>query len=327
MSFADIKMQDKAIGFIRSSMSSGRLPHSMLFVGPESVGKKLAAVTLAKALHCGRKGPSDCCDVCASCGDIAAFSHPDVYRVAPEGAANRIKIAKTRYIRERMGLRPFGRGCKVFLVEDAHLLADEAANSMLKTLEEPPSDSYIVLIADDVNKVLPTIRSRCQWVVFSAAGSAEVERFLKGAHGAGAEEARFLARFSEGRIGKAVRLKSGGTLKKRDAVAEGFNAGNVIMDEDPAFLAKKSEGGLDTFDLLISWYRDIFMLASGADASLVTNADRWDLLREDPLANSEHKARKALAAVIRARSDIEKNVNPKLVMADLVCGIERLRGA
>jgi len=317
MSFKDIKLQDKAVEFLKRSIEKERLPHGLLLFGPEAVGKRVAALNLAKTLNCEIERASDCCDKCLSCSKINKLTHPDVTWLEPEGPGNKIRIEKIRAMKETIALKPSEGRVKFFIIEKAHLLADEAANSMLKTLEEPPKDSVIILITDDINRVFSTLRSRCQWVLFSASRPEDIRGFLIDRYDLPQRDASFLAHFSEGRIGRAIAMKDEGSLRWKNEVLDRFSKEAIIFDEDPFFFKNKRERLLNMIDVIASWYRDLFILKSGGDVSVLVNADRMEDLRSKADLLSLDEAKDILNETLKTRYYIERNVNPKLALTNL----------
>ena len=318
MSFKDIWLQDKAVEFLKKSIKNKRLSHSLLFFGPEGVGKHLAALTLAKALNCEADTQADSCDKCASCHKITSGNHPDIHWIVPEGAGNVIKIERIRAMRERISLRPFEGRTKVFIIDKAHSLAPEAANSILKTLEEPPKDTIIILITDDLNRIFATIKSRCQWVLFSQARPDDAKKALTDNYGLTDSNAHFLAHLSSGRIGKAISLKDSGGLHYKNDVLDKFSQKDVIFNEDPLFFDAKREEILDQLDIIISWYRDLFILKNNGDESLVVNVDRISDLKAKADTLSHQKIQDILGEALKTRTYIGRNANPKLALTNLV---------
>lgn len=322
MSFGDIKLQDRAIQFLSSSIENKRISHSLLFFGPEGVGKKFTAMMLAKALNCETKGPLDCCDRCLSCEKIDGFCHPDVNWIEPEGAGNKIRIERIRGLRKNIALKPFEGRVKFFIIERSHLLNDEAANCILKTLEEPPKASIIILITDDLNKIFPTIRSRCQWVLFSSARPERLKEVLIKGYNLTDKDAHFLSHFSEGKIGKAIAMKKTGGLDWKNKILDSFSKEAIIFKEDPFFFNNTREEILNQMDIITSWYRDIFILKNGGDSSLLINIDRTADLRLKADSLSKERIRDILDETLKTRTYIERNVNPKLALTNLARMVE-----
>ena len=176
MSLADVQGQDHALESIKGSLASKHVAHAWLFQGPDGVGKELAALGFAQALTCPEK-PYEGCGVCSSCVRISKRNHPDVTWLMPEdelitrGLAGRsdfdhtpsrdIRIEQVRKLQERLAFRALEAPHKVALIVTAHAMNPPAQNALLKTLEEPPRDTILVLVSSAPDKLLPTIRSRC----------------------------------------------------------------------------------------------------------------------------------------------------------------------
>lgn len=318
MSFANIKLQNKAIDFIKRAIKKEKLPHSLLFFGPDSIGKKLTALTLAKALNCENNTANNCCDQCPACKKIDKHIHPDVALMGPEDLSNAVKISSIRAMQKKIVLKPFEGKAKVFIIDRSHLLTEEAANSLLKILEEPPRESFIILITDQLGKLFPTVRSRCQWVLFSQSKPKDLKEILIKEKGLIEAHAHFLSHLSEGRIGKAILMKEDDALEYKNKILDGFTQENIILKEDPLFFNKKRVELLHLLDVLISWYRDMLILKSKADDALVINADRIDDLKRQSEKTGFEGIKELLADTIKTRKYLEQNVNPKLALASLV---------
>ena len=171
MSFQDIIGQDRAIRILRKTLERGKIPSSYLFAGESGIGKRMTAVNLAKALNClavqendRQSSVYDCCDMCSSCGKIAKNIHPDVRLITPEN--NQIKIEEIREIEEILSLKAFEGKYKIVIVDEAEAMNQFSANAFLKTLEEPPEHSLIILVSSNPDRLPDTIRSRCSRINF-----------------------------------------------------------------------------------------------------------------------------------------------------------------
>ena len=164
----EIRGQDRAIAHLRQALSTGRVPHAYLFAGPAHGGKHATGLALAAALNCDR-APNEGCGTCATCERILSGVHPDVQTLERTGAARIINIKTVRQqVVAAVGLPPHEARARVFLVEEANDLQGPGANALLKTLEEPPARTHFVLATVAPDKLLPTIRSRCQKLTFAA---------------------------------------------------------------------------------------------------------------------------------------------------------------
>ena len=161
MSWNDIFGQELAKRTLTAHLDSGKVAGAYLFAGPEGVGKRLLALEFAKALNCSSDG-SRPCDACTVCQQITRGVHPDVHRIVPVGASNQIRIDDIRQMLGRIGLRPYSARVQVAILERVERLTEEAANSLLKSLEEPTTTTCFVLTTEQLPHCLSTIVSRCQ---------------------------------------------------------------------------------------------------------------------------------------------------------------------
>jgi DNA polymerase III subunit delta' len=166
VTLGQIRGQARAVELLRRAMAQGRVPHAYLFTGPPRVGKSTAALALAAAMNCER-APGEGCGECAACDRIARGLHPDVVALERQGASQTVPIEAIRkQVIPVLGLPPHEARARFFLFDEASALLDPAANALLKTLEEPPARSHFVLCTSSVGELLPTIRSRCQRIIF-----------------------------------------------------------------------------------------------------------------------------------------------------------------
>ncbi len=183
MSFSRILGQDRPKHILNKTLRNGCIPHAYLFYGQESVGKKLAAIELAKALNCEVSGPVDGCDGCPSCRKIDERTHPDFFLLEPEKSSPSardatLKIDAIRELQKKLIYLPYEGQTKVVIIDSAECMNPQAANSFLKTLEEPPSKTIIILIASNPYQVLPTLVSRCQGIRFYPLTAEAIQKII-----------------------------------------------------------------------------------------------------------------------------------------------------
>lgn len=204
--------QPAAVNAVRGMLGS-RVPHAVLLVGPPSVGKASLADDLAAALLCtGAAGADRPCRTCRGCRLVEHGNHPDLHRVEPDGPGGQIRIGASqhpepgtvRWLAATVALMPVEGGERVAIVRDAHRMNEDAQSALLKTLEEPPAATTLILCADDEERLMPTVRSRCARVRLGAVGPRDVERLLADRGLADAPTAARLARITAGRPGLAV---------------------------------------------------------------------------------------------------------------------------
>jgi DNA polymerase III subunit delta' len=204
LELSEILGQERVVAMLRQAIARNTLHHALLFAGPEGIGKRTTALALAAHLLCRARG-NDACGACAACFQVAAGTHPDLHRESfaeddKKQKRSSMVIEQVRGINVVLGARAFAGGKKIVIFEEAQALTEEAQNAFLKTLEEPPGDALIILVAHNASALRPTVRSRCQRVAFSPLSQASVETILRERLDRSADDARMLAAFSEGSL-------------------------------------------------------------------------------------------------------------------------------
>jgi DNA polymerase III subunit delta' len=256
--FADIRGHESTQALLRAAVSQQRLPHAWLFAGPDGVGKHAMAMALAAWLQC-EAGGDDACGVCAACRQIAASSHPDVLLVAVAAGKKEIGVDRARDVKRFTQLQPVRGRLKIAVIDDAHMLTVAAQNALLKTLEEPPARSLVILVANNADALLPTVRSRCQRVSFLPLPAAAVADVLM-AQGTDPAAAQELASIADGSPGRALALGSALLGARRAPLAQALAAlGNAryvaLMQLAHELNQPESDVGAK-LELLLSQYRD-----------------------------------------------------------------------
>jgi DNA polymerase III delta' subunit len=199
--------QPSALGLIRRAVESERPPHALLLVGPSGVGKTTLAMDLAAGLLCLAADPgARPCRACAACHKVEHGNHPDLHRLAPEGAGQQIRVAQIQALASDLALLPLEGRFRIALIEAAQRMNIDAQNALLKTLEEPPAKVVLILCADDSAGLLPTVVSRCARARLGPVGGESIAELLGERGLADASRAASLARLSGGRPGIAMAL-------------------------------------------------------------------------------------------------------------------------
>jgi DNA polymerase-3 subunit delta' len=301
----------KVVDRLRGKLREGRFPHGLIFSGPEGVGKRTFALMIAKALNCTKAQPGDFCDECSSCRKISSEVHPDVVKITVEEDATQIKIAQIRRVLGVLELQPLEGRNKVFIVDPSDLLNIEAANALLKGLEEPPEKSFFILLTVNVHELLLTVRSRCQVYHFTPLSIDELRR-----HGVTDELA---ARWSQGSIGRARAMDAERVKNERETLM-GFleTVVNAREEEFQDLMAASAELGRakQDFDhhmeILTVLVGDLLYLKEGMPDRVV-NLDARERL--DRLASSVSIERllKTAEFLRFVESALKSNVNRQMM--------------
>src|SRR5262245_24857002 len=224
MPFRDVIGHRKLVALLSRSIERDTIPPSLIFAGPDGVGKRLVALSTAQALNCldprRQKSPTpdgvgyDACGVCPACARIERELHPDVVVVKP-GDSGSIKVDPIRDIIERVGYRPFEGRRRVVIIDEADALVPQAQNALLKTLEEPPSSSVFILVSARADSLLPTVQSRCPRLRFHRLGPDDVAAALIRS-GKKESDAHAIAALANGSIGAALDVDAEALVEARD---------------------------------------------------------------------------------------------------------------
>lgn len=206
------------IAHLKRNIAEEKFPHAVIFSGAEGIGKRLAAEICAAALLCENPVDGSPCGVCESCHLVAARSHPDFYIVEAEETktTRNIKIGQIRAMQNEAALRPMNSSRRVVIIDGAELMNKAAANCLLKTIEEPPSQTIFILLTANRASLLMTIRSRCMSVHFDKLTPAQIKDELIN-RGVEAQEAQRLSVIADGSFGRALTLKDSGGAELREA--------------------------------------------------------------------------------------------------------------
>src|SRR5215471_6301381 len=230
MPFSDIVGNDRMKPLLRRAVREGRVGQSLIFAGPDGIGKRRFAAALAQALNCERPIDGDACGKCGQCFKVAHGEHPDVviYHKNPDGQF--IKIDQMREMAAEAQFKPFEGKRRVMIVDEADRLNIRAANAILKALEEPPESSLIILVTSRPYSLLDTIRSRCQVLSFAPLSPAELESHLEANYKRPIGKNQLVARLAAGSIGRAVSIDIAQYLAERDMMINLVEAALVRGD-------------------------------------------------------------------------------------------------
>lgn len=254
------------------------------------------------------------CDACVSCRKIDTLNHPDVFLLTPEKGGSSIKIEMIRLLTKDIAMKPYEGRVKVYIIDEAAHMTEEAQNALLKTLEEPPSESVIILIAENLNEIPQTIISRSQVVRFFPLGIGEVKKILANDYSVEGAKAHILSHISSGRLGEALKYRDTDFFDKRSRVLSAL-LNDTFLDSD---MDKVSKDQIRMYlDIMLSWYRDIITRKAGAGSSILINIDMEDHIDREARRHSFDYLDSMINQIILTNSLLDRNVNQKLAMSVL----------
>jgi DNA polymerase-3 subunit delta' len=281
-------------------VSTGRMGHAYLFVGPKDTGKTETALTIAQLVNCEAAQAKPCFE-CPSCRKIANGNHPDV--MVMEEDEGSIKIEQIRFLVGRLQLKAYEAKTKVFIIRLVETMTLQAANSLLKTLEEPASNTLMILTTANPEANLDTIRSRCHLVKFFPA-SLEHMREALGDDPA----AQFLSVYTDGCVGQAKQLQEQDFMRLKGQIIDGFLNGS--NDESSKKSAEK-EDVKESLRIFLSIIRDAYFLKTGVSPEALMNADRFTQVKE--LSTHSFEELSAIyQQVVRTTGLLNENFNAKM---------------
>ena len=321
MAFKDILGHEKPIRLLQQAIKTDKVVHSYLFLGNEGIGKKHVALQFSKALNClgGGNETGEACDHCISCKKVDGGQHPDVLLLEPEN--HTLKVEQVRQMQRDLAYRPYEGRRRVCIIAAADRMAPNMSNTLLKTLEEPPLHTVIILLANNSRLLLATILSRCQAVRFNPLPVSLVAQWLVKEKGVNTDEAHLLASLSEGSPGRALALQEEmGEIPRVDLLKGWLGARSLsleAMEQWAESLPSDRERLVSVLEVGKTLLRDLIMVKAVQDPSKLIHVDlrekmesiaaQWDL---PALLNRIDVLHQTLLAVSPGRG----NANTKLAL-------------
>jgi len=326
--------QDHLLNRLEPSLKQRRQSHAYLLCGPPHVGKMALAINLSQAVNC-LEGPGVPCGSCTQCARIAAGHHADILTLVPgqgeEGRSPKtvIGIDAIKEVIHRVSLNPFEGQFSVVIIDGAESMSDEAANALLKTLEEPPPNTMFLLLTADEGAILPTVRSRCQSMnLIPIPKNQMVERLIE-SHQATPEMADQLFRLSRGCLGWAIgALEDHQVLEQRQADLEklqetldaGLETRFTYANEVASLFGSDRDAAKDLLALWLRWWRDLLLIKEGAEEFL-HNSDHAESLKSQASGLSTTEIVQFTNRLMQTLSNLDSNVSPRLAMEVLMLNL------
>jgi DNA polymerase III subunit delta' len=319
------QIQSNVAKMLTNSITKNRLAHAYLFEGGRGTGKVEASQLVAKTLFCKKKNAMDPCGVCVDCKRIDSGNHPDVHIVQPDGQS--IKIQQIRDLQKEFSYTGVESKKKMYLIQHADKMTVQAANSLLKFLEEPNRETMAILMTEQVHRILDTIISRCQTLSFSPLSPDRLIEELKKE-----DILDFMAKTSASLTNN---LDEALVICNDEWFAQ---ARNIVIKLNEVLLQRPHQALLSIqddwighftereqydrgFDLLLLWYKDLLYIQLGEERNVVF-LDGLTLLKQQALHSSQKRVANQLTAILEAKKRLNANVNPHLLMEQLVLRLQ-----
>ena len=329
--------QTRAVSLLKRSLERKAVAHAYLFVGPSHVGKMTLALNLAQALNCEAAEPP--CGECLSCQKIASAKHADVQIIGLTTDGNsteakpraEISIDQIRQMQHSASLPPFEGNYKVFIIDGAEQLSSEAANCLLKTLEEPVGKVIFILLATNDQFLPATVISRCQRLELSPLAATEVEAALTSRWDIESPRAKLLARLSHGRLGWALSATLDDSLlqQRTDRMQRLLDITNADYEERFTYAAElatqfnqKRRSVQEILALWLDWWRDLLLIKVGYNEA-ITNVDLEATLVDSARGYNLTWIRAFINSIQAAGEQLRQNANPQLVLEVLMLSIPK----
>jgi DNA polymerase-3 subunit delta' len=335
MPFREVLGQQRVIRVLQKALATDNLPHAFLFYGTEGVGRFKTALALAGALFCG-SAQGDACGECPDCRRVQQETHPGLSVIRPlskkgekdwivDPDRGEIRIDQVRELQKWFSMRSFEGGWRVCILDGAEKMNPAAANALLKTLEEPPPDSLLVLVGPTKTQLPLTVVSRCQSLYFPPVPCAEIEEFLRRNPGELApEDLSLAAALSGGSVGRALHSDPEWVSGERrrwlrrltDCIGSGSSVSTVSLAEELA----GSDRLAQVLELFLLWFRDLALFRGIGDADRLLNRDLVDEIQEISERRDTLNWVGKVRIVQQARADLagRQNLNTRLVMETML---------
>jgi len=319
VSFKGILGHEAVVSFLIQAIKNDKVAHAYIFKGPSGIGKASIAVNFAKALNCGIASDDIPCGGCPSCKKIDSGNHPDVAVIKPAADGDTIGIDDIRAVIKDAALKPYEGRKKVYIIDGADSMTLEAQGALLKTMEEPSSETVIILVGDNTEGLLPTIVSRGEVVRFLPLKKDEVREALIKSYGVDIARAHVLAGLYPGRLGEALRRSSDeGFFEKRSVLLDSLMDGKI---PEPGNEKKSRQDIMSELDIMLTWFRDILVTKIDPNNSAdIINVDRKESITGEASRLEFGYLDRVLKEIMATGSYLDSNANPKLALG--VLGME-----
>ncbi len=318
MDFKKIVGHEDIIGHFKASIEMDKVSHAYIISGEADSGKKMLARAFATTLQCERGGSAPC-GVCQSCIQADSGNHPDIITVTHE-KPNIISVDEIReQVIDSICIKPYKSRYKIYIIPDAQLMNTQAQNALLKTIEEPPEYGILILLTSNIDKLLPTVQSRCMVLNTKPIRERDMLNYLKNEMGLTEEKAYFCLDFAQGNLGKAIKLAGNDEYARivSSVVSVLKNIQELDVDDLTKAVSDIEQFKLsinDYMDLMMMWYRDALMLKVTGNVDKVLFKNEYVSLKRQAGMLSYRAIGDKIDAIERAKKRLDVNANFDVTM-------------
>ena len=312
--FKDIIGQESIKKHLQTAIKTGNLSHAYIINGEYGSGRQTIASALAKTIQCQSKtDDTDACGVCTSCKQAESHNHPDIKYITYDKTSISVNDIREQ-LNNDISIKPYSSEYKIYIIPDANKMTEQAQNALLKTIEEPPVYAIIILLTENCDSLLPTIRSRCVTLTMNPVEKDKICTYLENKFQLEPEQAQIAANYCQGNIGKAIRFASSSDfIEMKNQVLKllkNLDSMDIasIIDTIKEFSTHKNDIN-DYLDLMLLWYRDVLMFKVTKDANLLLYSDEYSAISEQATKRDYENIENIIAAIDKAKVRLKANVN------------------
>ena len=312
--FKDIIGQESIKKHLQTAIKTGNLSHAYIINGEYGSGRQTIASALAKTIQCQSKtDDTDACGVCTSCKQAESHNHPDIKYITHDKTSISVNDIREQ-LNNDISIKPYSSEYKIYIIPDANKMTEQAQNALLKTIEEPPVYAIIILLTENCDSLLPTIRSRCVTLTMNPIEKDKICTYLENKFQLEPEQAQIAANYCQGNIGKAIRFASSSDfIEMKNQVLKllkNLDSMDIasIIDTIKEFSTHKNDIN-DYLDLMLLWYRDALMFKVTKDANLLLYSDEYSAISEQATKRDYENIENIIAAIDKAKVRLKANVN------------------
>ena len=322
MDFKKIIGHEDIISRFMSSIELDRVNHAYIIAGEEGSGRYTLASAFAKALQC-ESGGSEACGQCKSCKQAENDNHPDIIVVSKDKDTVLSAEAIREQVVDTMDIKPYSSKYKIYIIRDGEMMSEEAASALLKTIEEPPEYGIVIIITKSMEKMLPTIISRCVALTTKPVKEKDIHDYLVNNLGISEDKATFAIEYGQGNLGKAILLASNEEYEGlvRSVIELESGIFDMAIEDVSLAIQKCSDYKMninDYLDLMMMWYRDILVLKVTGNPDRILFKEQYSIISDQSKYLSFNELEDKKRAIEAAKERINANASMEDIMRLLI---------